>query len=160
MDQFMQVAIDEAKTGLEKEGIPIGAVLVQDNKVIGRGYQRRAQEGHHFIHAEIECLRNAGRLDTYQNTILYSTLMPNSTCATALVRIGILKIVVGSSRSFGDTREFLERKGVEVIDLSLPECTMLMGEFVEKEPDLTIFHLPEWNIYEEEPSDLQANGPD
>lgn len=136
MDKFMQAAIDEARKGLSEGGIPIGSVLVKDGKIIGRGHNRRIQENDPVIHAEIDCLRNAGRIGIYKDTILYSTLMPCYLCAGASVQFGIKKIIAGESETFKGAREFMESHGIEVINLDLDECKNLMNAFIIKNPEL------------------------
>lgn len=136
MDPFMQEAIAEAKKGLAEGGIPIGSVLVRGNTVIGRGHNRRVQEGDPVIHAEIDCLRNAGRIGTYRDSVLYSTLMPCYLCAGAAVQFGIKKVVAGESQNFPGARAFMEEHGIEVIDCALPECIEMMMEFIQKNPRL------------------------
>ncbi len=132
----MKAAIDEARKGLSEGGIPIGSVLVKDDVIIGRGHNRRVQENDPVIHAEIDCLRNAGRIGVYKDTILYSTLMPCYLCAGATVQFGIKKIIAGESETFTGAREFMESHGVEVINLDLDECKNLMKEFIKKNPKL------------------------
>jgi creatinine deaminase len=136
MDKFMQAAIDEAKKGLEEGGIPIGSVLVKDGKIIGRGHNKRVQENDPVIHAEIDCLMNAGRIGVYKDTILYSTLMPCYLCAGASVQFGIKKVIAGENETFSGAIEFMESHGIEVVNLNLPECKILMKEFIEKNPEL------------------------
>jgi len=136
MDEFMRAAIEEAKKGLLKGGIPIGSVLMKDGKIIGRGHNRRVQENDPIIHAEIDCLRNAGRIGSYRGTVLYSTLMPCYLCAGAVVQFGIPRVVAGESKTFPGAREFMESHKVEVTDLGLEECTELMREFIRKNPKL------------------------
>lgn len=91
MDEFMEAAIQEAKQGRQEGGIPIGSVLVKDGKILGRGHNKRVQDGDPVTHAEIDCLRNAGRVGSYRGTTLYSTLMPCYLCAGAVVQFGIKK---------------------------------------------------------------------
>jgi len=136
MDEFMKAAIAEAKTGLSEGGIPIGSVLVKDGEIIGRGHNRRVQYDDPIIHAEIDCLRNAGRIGSYRGTILYSTLMPCYLCAGAVVQFGIKKVVAGESVNFEGAQSFLESKGVEVVDLRLSECMEMMAEFIRLHPKL------------------------
>ena len=136
MDVFMKVAIEEAKKGLDEGGIPIGSVLVKNRRIIGRGHNKRVQQSDPIMHAEIDCLRNAGRIGKYEETVLYSTLMPCYLCAGAVVQFGIRKVVVGESENFSGAREFLESRGVEVVDLNLNECKQLMKRFVRANPDL------------------------
>ncbi len=132
----MSVAIDEARKGLSEGGIPIGSVLVKGGKIIGRGHNRRVQEGSPVLHAEIDCLRNAGRIGSYRDTTLYSTLMPCYLCAGAVVQFGIPKVVVGESRTFAGAWEFMQSHGVEVVDLDLNECQVIMQGFIAERPDL------------------------
>jgi cytosine deaminase len=136
MDEFMKSAIDEAKKGLSEGGIPIGSVLVKNGKIIGRGHNKRVQEKDPILHAEIDCLRNAGRIGKYNETILYSTLMPCYLCAGAIVQFGIKKVVAGESKTFSGAKEFMELHNVEVIDLDLDECKQMMTDFIEKNPEL------------------------
>ena len=136
MDVFMKAAIDEAKQGLSEGGIPIGSVIVKDGRIIGRGRNRRVQENDPIMHAEIDCLRNAGRIGKYSDTILYSTLMPCYLCAGAIVQFGIKKVFTGESETFAGARKFMESHGVKVIDLNLDECKQLMKEFIQNNPEL------------------------
>ena len=136
MDEFMKAAVDEAKKGLAEGGIPIGSVLVKDGKIIGRGHNKRVQESDPVIHAEIDCLRNAGRIGTYKGTTLYSTLMPCYLCAGAAVQFAIKKVIAGESATFAGARAFMEQHGVEVVDLDLAECKKLMRDFIAANPKL------------------------
>lgn len=136
MDKFMRAALEEARKGLSEGGIPIGSVLVKEGKIIGRGHNRRVQENDPVIHAEIDCLRKAGRIDSYKETALYSTLMPCFLCAGAVVQFGIKRVVAGESENFMGARAFMESQGVEVIDLDNDECKRMMHGFIEKNPGL------------------------
>jgi cytosine deaminase len=136
MDTFMKAAIDEARKGLKEGGIPIGSVLARKGKIIGRGHNKRVQDNDPILHAEIDCLRNAGRVGAYRDTVLYSTLMPCYLCAGAIVQFGIKKVIAGEAETFAGAREFMESHGVEVTDLNLDECKRLMREFIENNPDL------------------------
>lgn len=136
MDEFMRAAIAEARLGEQEGGIPIGSVLVRNGEIIGRGHNRRVQERDPIKHAEIDCLYNAGRIGSYRDTILYSTLMPCYLCAGAVVQFGITRVIAGESRTFEGTRQFLEQHGVEVIDLDSDECVSMMKDFIEKNPEL------------------------
>ena len=136
MDMFMKAAIDEAKKGLKEGGIPIGSVLARKGKVIGRGHNKRVQDNDPILHAEIDCLRNAGRVGTYKDAVMYSTLMPCYLCAGAIVQFGIKKVIAGEAETFAGAREFMESHGVKVIDLNLDKCKQLMREFIENNPDL------------------------
>lgn len=136
MDNFMEAAIQEATQGLSEGGIPIGSVIIKDGQIVGRGHNKRVQDNDPVTHAEIDCLRNAGRIGNYKETTLYSTLMPCYLCAGAIVQFGIKKVIAGESATFPGAREFMESHGVEVIDLNLDECKQLMSEFIEKNPQL------------------------
>lgn len=135
-DPFLQAAVAEAELGLSEGGIPIGSVLVRGDMVIGRGHNRRVQEGDPVIHAEIDCLRNAGRIGSYRDTVLYSTLMPCYLCAGAAVQFGIPKVVAGESRNFTGAREFMKGHGIEVVDLDDRGCIRRMADFIRKNPRL------------------------
>ena len=135
-DNFMEAAVQEAKLGLQEGGIPIGSVLVKDDLIVGKGHNKRVQEGDPITHAEIDCLRNAGRIGNYKNTTLYSTLMPCYLCAGAVVQFGIKKVVVGESRTFPGAKEFMVSHGVEVLDLDLAECEQMMSKFIKTNPEL------------------------
>ena len=136
MDPYMRAAIDEAWQGLTEQGIPIGSVLVKDGRIIGRGHNRRVQHDDPTAHAEIDCLRNAGRIGHYDGTVLYSTLMPCYYCAGAVVQFGIKKVIAGESETFQGAREFMEAHGVEVVDLNLEECKQLMRRFQREYSEL------------------------
>lgn len=136
MDDFMAEAIAQAKQGLNEGGIPIGSVLVKDGQIVGRGHNKRVQDNDPVTHAEIDCLRNAGRIGNYKDTTLYSTLMPCYLCAGAVVQFGIKTVIAGESTTFPGAKEFMESQGVEVIDLDLDECKQLMSEFIERNPQL------------------------
>ena len=136
MDAFMKAALDEARKGHSEGGIPIGSVLVRKGKIIGRGHNKRVQDNDPILHAEIDCLRNAGRVGSYKDTVLYSTLMPCYLCAGAIVQFGIKKVIAGESETFAGAREFMESHDVKVIDMNLDECKRLMKEFIETNPEL------------------------
>lgn len=135
-DPYLSAAIAEARKGLAEGGIPIGSVLVKGNKIVGRGHNKRVQESDPMAHAEIDCLKNAGRIGSYKDTTLYSTLMPCYLCAGAVVQFGIKKVIAGESRTFPGAKSFMEEHGVEVIDVDDKECCALMHGFIKKNPDL------------------------
>ncbi len=136
MGAYIKAAIEEAKKGLDEGGIPIGSILVKDGKIAGRGHNRRVQDNDPIMHAEIDCLRNAGRIGKYGGTVLYSTLMPCYLCAGAVVQFGIKKVVAGESETFAGAKEFLQSHGVEVIVLDNEECKQLMNEFIKDHAEL------------------------
>ncbi len=132
----MAEAIAEAKQGLSEGGIPIGSVIIKDGKIVGKGHNKRVQDSDPVTHAEIDCLRNAGRIGNYRETTLYSTLMPCYLCAGAVVQFGIKKVIAGESATFAGAKEFMESHGVEVIDLNLDECKQMMSKFIQEKPEL------------------------
>ena len=136
MDEFMQAAIEEAKIGTSEGGIPIGSVLVKNGQIIGRGHNKRVQENDPIMHAEIDCLHNSGRVGSYKDTILYSTLMPCYLCAGAVVQFGIKKVVVGENETFKGADEFMRFNGVEVVNLDLDVCKSMMEKFIKNNPKL------------------------
>ena len=138
IDPNMKAAINEARRSKSEapNGIPIGSVLVRGGKIIGRGHNKRIQQDDPILHAEIDCLRNTGRIKNYRGAILYSTLMPCFLCGGAVVQFGIKKVIVGESRTFSGSREFMESHGVEVVDLDSSECRDLMKEFIQSYPEL------------------------
>ena len=136
VDPFMQAAIEEARSGLEAGGIPIGSVLVRGGEILGRGHNQRVQQDDPVLHAEIDCLRNAGRIGSYEGTVLYSTLMPCYLCAGAVVQFGIRRVIAGENETFSGALDFMRQHGVEVTDLDLDECKDLMRQFQRAHPGL------------------------
>ena len=134
--KFMKAAVSEAKKGLAEGGIPIGSVLVKNGRIIGRGRNMRVQKSDPLAHAEIECIRNAGRIKNYKGTTLYSTLMPCFMCAGAVVEFKIPKVVAGESKTFKGARSFMEQHGTMVKDLGLGECAEMMRSFIKENPAL------------------------
>lgn len=138
MDQFMRAAIDEARQGLAEGGIPIGSVLVLDGKIVGRGHNRRVQQGSAILHAEMDCLENAGRLKArdYQRAVLYSTLSPCDMCSGTALLYKIPKIVIGENQTFQGPEDYVRSRGVELEILNDPECIQLMRDFIAANPEL------------------------
>src|SRR5687767_12036601 len=136
MDEFLKAAIAEAKKGRAEGGIPIGSVLVMDGKIIGQGHNKRVQDNDPVTHAEIDCIRNAGRVGNYKGAVIYSTLMPCYLCAGAAVQFGITKVVAGEDESFSGAKEFMESHGIEVINMQSEECKQMMREFIAEHPEL------------------------
>jgi len=136
MDEFMKLAIQEAKEGYAEGGIPIGSVLIRYGKVVAKGRNKRVQEKNPILHGEMDCLNNAGRIGSYKNTTIYSTLMPCYMCAGTIVQFKIPKVIVGESKTFDGAREFMESHGVEVIDLNNEECIAMMEKFIAEKPEL------------------------
>ncbi|MDB6048165.1 MAG: tadA 2 [Pseudomonas sp.] len=138
MDPFMQAAIDEAQLGLVEGGIPIGSVIVHNGQIIGRGHNRRVQEGSAIKHGEMDALENAGRqsAQTYKESVLYTTLSPCSMCSGAILLYGIPKIVVGENQTFMGDEELLRSRGVEVDVVQNHRCIELMRDFIADKPEL------------------------
>ena len=138
MDKFMRVAIEEAKKGFSEGGIPIGSVLVCEGEIIGQGHNQRVQKQSAILHAEMDCLENAGRLTAsdYKNSILYSTLSPCDMCSGTILLYGIPKVVIGENKTFKGPEEYLKSRGVELIIIDSDECKNLMDEFIKKNPEL------------------------
>ena len=141
----MQAAISEALEGLSEGGVPIGAILVEKGRIIGRGRNRRVQDQDQLMHAEMDCLRHARLTGGYHNTTLYSTLMPCYLCAGAVVQFGIKKVVVGEARSAPAAMHFMLSHGIEVVDLDLPECQEMMHRYISENRDLWEQFLRELN---------------
>ena len=136
--EYMKAAIDEAKKGLSEGGIPIGSVLVIDGKIVGRGHNRRVQRGSAILHAEMDCLENAGRLTAkdYRKSVLFSTLSPCDMCSGAVLLYGIPKVIVGENTTFQGPEEYLRQRGVDVKVLNNAECIEIMEQFIEENPIL------------------------
>ncbi len=138
MDPFLAAAIDEAKKGLAEGGIPIGSVLVIDNKIVGRGHNQRVQKKSPTLHAEMDCLENAGRLkpSDYRRATLYSTLSPCDMCSGTALLYNIPRVVVGENKTFQGPEEYIRSRGVELTILNDPECIAMMEQFIADKPEL------------------------
>lgn len=138
MDQFMQAAIAEAERGLKEGGIPIGSVIVHDGRIIGRGHNRRMQQGSVVLHGEMDALENAGRQPArvYRECTLYTTLSPCPMCTGAILLYGIPRVIVGENRTFMGDEALLRARGVEVTVLNDPGCIRLMEDFIRARPEL------------------------
>ena len=138
MHVFLQAAIDEARQGLAEGGIPIGSVLVHNGKIIGRGHNRRVQQGSAILHGEMDALENAGRLpaSVYKESVLYTTLSPCPMCTGAILLYGIPKVVVGENQTFMGEEELLRSRGVSVDVVQDPSCIALMQGFIAAKPEL------------------------
>lgn len=138
MDIYLQAAIDEAQQGLAEGGIPIGSVLVHQGKIIGRGHNRRVQQGSAILHGEMDALENAGRLtaSVYNESVLYTTLSPCAMCTGAILLYGIPKVVVGENRTFMGEEELLRSRGVTVDVVQDSTCIALMQGFISARPEL------------------------
>ena len=138
MDKFLQAAIEEAKKGLSKGGIPIGSVLVIDGQIVGRGHNQRIQKGSSILHAEMDCLENAGRIKAadYRRATLYSTLSPCDMCSGAVLLYGIPEVVVGENRTFRGPEDYVRSRGVKLDVIDNLECRQLMETFIKNNAEL------------------------
>jgi len=138
VDQFLAAAIEEAKLGLAEGGIPIGSVLVVDGAIVGRDHNRRVQQQSAILHAEMDCLENAGRLPAadYHRAVLYSTLSPCDMCSGAALLYGIPRIVVGENQTFQGPESYVRSRGAQLEIVSDPGCIRLMTDFIAAHPDL------------------------
>lgn len=137
-DPFLQEALREAKRGLAEGGIPIGSVLVIDGRIAGHGHNRRVQRGSAILHAEMDCLENAGRLKAadYRRCVLYSTLSPCDMCSGTALLYRIPKIVIGENRTFRGPEDYVRSRGIELVIADDPDCVQLMEEFIRTRPEL------------------------
>lgn len=137
-DEYLDAAIEEARTGLAQGGIPIGSVLVIEHQIVGRGHNRRVQNESAILHAEMDCLENAGRLAAadYRRATLYSTLSPCDMCSGAALLYGIPRVVIGENRTFRGPEDYLRSRGVELAIVQDPRCVAMMEEFIRTRPGL------------------------
>ncbi len=138
MDPNMQAAIDEAELGWNEGGIPIGSVLVHEGTIIGRGHNRRVQNGSPTLHGEMDALENAGRLpaSVYKECTIYTTLSPCSMCSGAILLYGIPRVIVGENSTFLGEEDLLRSRGVDVTVLDDPTCVGLMERMIRERPEL------------------------
>ncbi len=138
MDPFMQAAIDEARQGLAEGGIPIGSVIVHNGRIIGRGHNRRVQNGSAILHGEMDAFENAGRqpASVYRDAVLYTTLSPCAMCSGAMLLYGIRRVIVGENRTFMGEEELLRARGVSVEVVQDETCIALMRDFIAARPEL------------------------
>jgi cytosine deaminase len=138
MDAFLKAAIEEARQGLAEGGIPIGSVLVHNGKIIGRGHNRRVQQGSAILHGEMDALENAGRLpaSVYKESVLYTTLSPCPMCTGAILLYGIPRVVVGENQTFMGDEALLRARGVTVDVIQDHTCIELMQSFIAAKPAL------------------------
>jgi len=135
---FLKAAIDEAKKSYAEGGIPIGSVVIYKNKIIGRGHNKRVQNGSVILHGEMDALENTGRLkaSVYRECTLYTTLSPCAMCSGAILLYGIPKVVIGENKTFKGEEELLKSRGVELEIVDNKECFDLMTKFIKEKPDL------------------------
>ena len=130
------MALDQAKKGYAEGGIPIGAVLVKDEMIIGKGHNQRVQQANPILHGEMDCLQNAGRLADYSGATLYTTLSPCMMCSGTIVQFKIKKVIIGENKNFEGNISFLEEHGIEVEILDDKETIELMAKFIKEKPEL------------------------
>lgn len=137
-DRFLDAAVEEARKGRASGGIPIGSVLVIDGEIAGRGHNRRVQRGSAVLHAEMDCLENAGRLSAaqYGRSVLYSTLSPCDMCSGAILLYKIPHVIAGENRTFTGPEDYLRARGVRLEIVDSEECYRLMQDFIRAHPDL------------------------
>lgn len=135
---FLSEALTEARDGFREGGIPIGSVLVHQGAIIGRGHNKRVQQGSVVLHGEMDALENAGRqpASVYRECTLYTTLSPCPMCSGTILLYGIPKVVIGENKTFLGEEELLRSRGVEVTVLDNPECYDLMQRFIQEHPAL------------------------
>ena len=138
MDKFLRIAIEEARKGLAEGGIPIGSVLVIDGEVVGRGHNRRVQNSSAILHAEMDCLENAGRLRPadYRRSVLYSTLSPCDMCSGTALLYRIPRIVIGENRTFQGPEDYVRSRGVTLEVVDDKECYRILQDFIAAHPEL------------------------
>ncbi len=138
MDEFLKAAIEEARRGGAEGGIPIGSVLVVDGEIVGRGHNQRVQKQSAVLHAEMDCLENAGRLpaSTLRRATLYSTLSPCHMCSGAILLYAIPRVVVGENVNFKGPEQYVRNSGVDVTVVNDPACIRMMKKFIDENPDL------------------------
>lgn len=136
--QFMADALAEARAGLAEGGVPIGAVLIADGAVLGRGHNRRVQQGNPILHGEMDALMAAGRLPaaTYRRATIYTTLSPCDMCSGAILLYGIPRVVLAENETFRGAEDLLRARGVEVVNLDLDEAKALMRVFRAQSPEI------------------------
>ncbi len=137
--RFMALALEEAETGLAEGGLPIGAVLVRGGEVIGRGRNRRVQEGDPVAHGEMDCFRRAGRQRSYRDTVLYTTLSPCMMCSGTILQFGVPRVVVGEAETFAGDLDFLRQRGVEAVLLDDPGCREVMRRFMAEPGNVALW---------------------
>jgi len=138
MDKFFREAIKQAKKGLSEGGIPIGSVIAHNGEILGKGHNKRVQEGSVILHGEMDAFENAGRQDAkiYKESTIYTTLSPCPMCTGAILLYGIPKVVIGENKTFMGAEETLKSQGIEVIVLNDEECIKMMEDFIQSKPQL------------------------
>lgn len=138
MDIFFEEAVAQARKSFDEGGIPIGSVITYQGEILGKGHNKRIQEGSVVLHGEMDALENAGRqpAEIYRNSVLYTTLSPCPMCTGAILLYGIPKVVIGENKTFLGSEDLLRNQGVEVIVLNNQECVDLMNSFIKLHPEI------------------------
>lgn len=134
--KFMRLAFEEALAGYREGGVPVGAVMVENGKVIARGRNRRVQDDNPVSHGETDCMKNAGRRPDYSKVTMYTTLSPCMMCTGTILQFGLGRVVIGEDKNFPGNIGLLKERGVDVTLLDDPECIQLMKSFISERPDL------------------------
>ena len=134
--KFLRLAYEQALTGYEEGGCPIGSVLAKDDQLISQGRNQRVQQGDPIAHGEMDCLRKAGRQKSYRDMTLYTSLSPCMMCTGTIIQFVIPRVVIGENETFGGNEELLRERGVEVIVANDPDCIALMTKFIQEKPEL------------------------
>jgi len=134
--RFLDEALRQAQISYDEGGLPIGAILVRDGRIIGRGHNQRIQQGDPIAHGEMDCMRNAGRQTSYRDTVMYTTLSPCMMCTGTIIQFGIRRVVIGENRNFGGNEALLRERGVEVVVADDPRCVDLMARAIRELSDV------------------------
>lgn len=134
--KYMRLALEEAQISYQEGGVPVGAVMVENGQVIGRGHNRRVQDGNPVSHGETDCMKNAGRRPGYANVTMYTTLSPCMMCTGTIIQFGISRVIIGENKNFPGNIDFLKERGVEVLLLNDQACIDLMSKFISERPEL------------------------
>lgn len=134
--RYMRLAYEEAEIGYREGGVPVGAVMVEEGAIVGRGHNRRVQDGNPVSHGETDCMKNAGRRPDYSRITMYTTLSPCMMCSGTIVQFGIRRVVIGEDENFPGNIDFLREHGVQVVLLDDAPCKSLMSRFIAERPDL------------------------
>ncbi len=139
---YLKSAMDHAVQGGHQGGVPAGAILVQGGRVIGGGRNRKVQDANRVAHAILDCIRQCGSLETYDDSSLYTTSSPCTMCAGAIVDLGIPRVFIGDSYNFKGAVDFIREKGVKVVEMNDPECIQMLETFIRERPGIWDGPLP------------------
>ena len=141
--KFLRMAYQEALDGFNEGGCPIGSVLAEGEQLIARGRNQRVQNGDPIAHGEMDCLRNAGRRNSYRKMTIYTSLSPCMMCSGTIVQFGIPRVVIGENKTFGGNEAFLRERGVDVVIRDDADCIALMARFIAEKPELWVEDIAE-----------------